>query len=180
MGRDKAMLEHPCGGTYWTHAVARLEPLCQEVCLVGSHSLDSDLRTLHDATPNAGPAGGIAAALGEAERIAFEGVLVTPVDMPFLTTHDLRKLCERWQRDPESIVAAVSPTEQIEPLVAIYPSRFADCVQSLATSRYRSLMRWLMGQSVINVHLPAMACRNINTPEDLGHDPEASSPEVSF
>ena len=35
MGQDKAMLPHPSGGTFATHAADRLAKICDQVCISG-------------------------------------------------------------------------------------------------------------------------------------------------
>lgn len=175
MGRDKAMIQHPDGGTFCSHAVHRLESLCEEVCLVGNLATPTELSRLDDTVPDAGPAGGVASALQHAASKQFDGVLVTPVDMPLLSTEDLRLLCDSWMEQPTQITVAVAGKDQkIEPLVAIYPVRFADLVQALATGRDRSLNRWVVTHSHQRVKLPTTACSNFNTPEDLDLGPEVS------
>ncbi|MEM8666230.1 MAG: molybdenum cofactor guanylyltransferase [Planctomycetota bacterium] len=168
MGCDKASLQHPAGGTYLTHAVHRLEPLCEQVCLSGQNAAHSSLVTIPDAIASAGPAAGVAAALQFACVNEFDAVLVTPVDMPSLTTDDLQVLQNEWQRDHHQFVVAQSDTdERLQPLVAIYPIRLSLSITTFAQGDDRSLNRWIAANSHVAVPLSQQSCHNVNTPEDL-------------
>lgn len=181
MGRDKSLLPHPRGGTFWRYAVDRMEPLCVSVCLSRSGSSLSTPDTerpyavIEDEALEAGPCAGVAAALQYAMRNHFPAILVTPVDMPFLTTDDLRPLCHQWQNNHHQLVVGMDHDgRRLQPLVAIYPVKFATELTSLADGKDRSLYRWLTMQSPVTVPLSPTACRNINTPEDLQRGSEFS------
>jgi molybdopterin-guanine dinucleotide biosynthesis protein A len=216
MGRDKAMLAHPAGGTFANYAIERLTGLCDQVCLAGqprSHpsveriltepttlaaSLEGDdherkrpeasgdgsqqrasssahgrvLAVIEDPVAYRGPAAGIAGALSLACDNDYEACLVTPVDMPMLRTEDLAHLRHAWMRESKLCCAVVKRTQQLQPLVAIYPVSLREAIQQLADSDDRSLSRWIKNQRFTPVSLSAEACRNINTPEDLSSGPE--------
>jgi len=175
MGRDKAMLDHPQGGTFRSHAVGRLAPLCAQVFLAGRCAEPTDVPTLTDSVADAGPVGGVATALRQATDQSLDAVLVTPVDMPFLTTDDLRILCDTWSEHPDDIHVAVSGDQQrMEPLVAIYPVGCLSAIDHLARGEDRSLSRWIPTQAHHRVSLRSESCRNMNTPEDLRRGPEVS------
>lgn len=175
MGRDKASLVHPDGGTFLDHATNRLMTICDQVCIAGDAIEQDDIAILADPTPFRGPATGVAVALARAVRDNAAACLVTPVDMPFLTTSDLVTLTSVWSSSPDSLVCGVSASDkQIQPLVAIYPSRCYTDILRLSQSHQRSLRRWCASQNYVTVTLPGSACRNVNTPEDLTSGPEIS------
>ncbi|MFG0261533.1 MAG: molybdenum cofactor guanylyltransferase [Novipirellula sp. JB048] len=164
MGRDKAALMHPGGQTYLAHAIERLAALCDAVVVSGVSTVDHDRPTILDRVAHRGPASGVAAALEFASRHGFAACLVTPVDMPRLSELHLRSLQQAWHAEDRITVAE---SDVLEPLVGIYPIRFAASLQRLAESERRSLSRWLGSQDHRRVTLPAASCHNINTPEDL-------------
>ena len=168
MGRDKASLRHSDNGTFLDHAIERLTPICDEVCLAGISETNSDCVCLSDPTPFRGPASGVASALQHASNNRFDGVLVTPVDMPILATRDLCQICDRWLQDPRQMVVALSgASDRVEPLVAIYPTRVGAEIEAISSGNDRSLLRWIASQPYLGVRLPPHSCRNVNTPEDL-------------
>lgn len=176
MGQDKSTLQFPNGTTYLEHAVSRLEMVCDAVVISGPKHQQrpgsSDLRSGDSIVPDPvayqGPATGIAAALGFAAARSFAACLFTPVDMPDLGAEDLRKLKTAWE---QSRVLTVATAEQLQPLVAVYPISLKEELDLLAGSEDRSLIKWIASQSCTHVSLPAAACRNINTPEDLADGP---------
>ncbi|WP_345686292.1 molybdenum cofactor guanylyltransferase [Novipirellula caenicola] len=164
MGRDKAALVHADGVSFLQHAIDRLSNLCDRVVVSGRTSIDHSVEMIEDPVTNRGPATGIAAALQYADRHGFAACLVTPVDMPRLTVDHLSGLVDDWQSADEITVAE---SDRVQPLVGIYPVRFADPLQRLAQSEDRSLFRWLGLQDHHRVTLPTSDCHNVNTPEDL-------------
>jgi len=160
--------------TYLDHAIDRLRPLVTQVAVSG-RTADS-LRSLvnpagviaiPDPSPYAGPADGVAQSLRLAAAIPLAGILVTPVDMPDLTTADLSLLVATWSAaGPSSIVAATFADARPEPLVAIYPAASLAAIAAVAASERRSLYRWLCDQVCVPVLLPSAASRNVNRPED--------------
>lgn len=164
MGRDKASLVHADGTSFLQHAIDRLCDLCDDVVVSGHTSINHSVKTIEDPVAHRGPATGIAAALQYADRHGFAACLVTPVDMPRLTADHLSSLVDHWQKADEITVAE---SDRVQPLVGVYPVRFADPLQRLAQSESRSLFRWLESHDHRRVPLPASGCHNVNTPEDL-------------
>lgn len=168
MGHDKALLTHPSGISFLNHATTRASEVCDDVCLSASHPYESVYRTLEDPLAFQGPITGIVTALAIAQRESFGACLITPVDMPLLSTEDLCKLKDVWYRSPDRLVCAISASEhRIQPLVAIYPTNLTERLTGLANSDDRSLRRWIKDMDHDEVSLPAAACHNINAPEDL-------------
>ena len=126
MGRDKALLDFG-GVPLILHAARLLEPLVAEVTVVGSprRYAPLGLRALPDRaegraggpdTPRCGPLAGIAAALA-ATRSRWNVILAC--DLPYLSAEWLDwLLTPRCARVPRPSFRA--PSEEIEPLAAIY------------------------------------------------------------
>lgn len=178
MGTDKADLPHPqqpvggCVVTYLQHAVTRLRPLLTTIAISGrsEHTKSvADAITIPDTSPYQGPVVGVAESLRHAQRIGLAGIFVTPVDMPYVQTKDLRRLINAWQtqRTGFPIVVATFAGQQPEPLLAIYPTAMRSAIESLSQSNDRSLSRWLKRQAMIAVPLPQSVAKNVNRPEDV-------------
>ncbi len=166
MGRDKAMLPHPAGGTYLTQAIERLKTVCHEVAVSAAAPL-ADRFTLVDAFPAGGPSVGIATALQYAAANRYNACVFTPIDTPALQSEDLQCLITAW-RSHLGIVLATS--SQLEPLIGVYSVGVAPEIQTLAQSDRRSLTRYFQSQSPPKhqtVSLTPEHCRNVNRPEDL-------------
>jgi len=187
MGVDKATLPHPQATaddrsfTYLDHAIARLRPLTATIAVSGKSfsakvpnpaGPPQEPIAIPDDSPFQGPARGVAQSLAHAHQRGFSGILVTPIDMPDLTTDDLRLLVDAWCLRPTPpsssgerlpIITATFD-HQCEPLLAIYPCAYLSDLQAVATSTHRSLYRWLQSQATLKIALPANASRNVNHP----------------
>ncbi len=171
MGRDKSMIRHKNGLTFIEHAAERLKPICDEVCLAGKSDSSADLVALPDLIPNQGPIFGVLQALQYAARQTgrnqkYQACLITPVDMPNLTTDDLRKLILGWKMNNDLTYAVSGPKRKLQPLVGIYPTRLHNAI-SLHAKTDSSLMRWIKKKDATKVTLAEVHCKNINRPEDL-------------
>lgn len=174
MGRDKAALPHPHGGTFADHAIGRLQCLCRDVAVAGGDPTPgtsacwTSVNVIPDPAAHLGPVTGIAAAMSQCAPISTGAVLVTPVDMPYLTSDELHSLLEAWEgtRDdhpPQPMVATFDGLQR-EPLVAVYPVALLASLKHLAASGDRSLNRWLQLQPHRLHRLSPEAAANINTP----------------
>ena len=172
MGRDKASLPLPSGRSFVQHAVDRLRVVCNQVVVsTAPDQFPPGLETVGqviDPVSHQGPIIGVATCLDYAREHGFAGCLCTPVDMPGLTAEDLHRIRDAWIDSPDQLVVAIDAISgQLEPLVAVYPTRFADDLGESAVSLDRSLVRWIERQSPMRVALPPRACSNVNTPDDL-------------
>ncbi len=142
MGRDKAMLPHPSGGTFLGHAISRLVPLCEEVVICGDVVIEGHV-SISDPVAFHGPVVGIVAGLQHASRHEFDACLLTPVDVPSLRQEDLATLKTSWSTTGATTVAF---SDRIEPLVGIYNVSDLAALQSLAAGGDRSLYRFFLRQ----------------------------------
>jgi molybdopterin-guanine dinucleotide biosynthesis protein A len=109
-----------------------------------------------------------------------ERLLLCPVDMPALTPACLRALLDAASAAPGAIWIAAQEDQtspqpqgprqgQRQPLLGLYPSdapRRASLREALARGE-RGLQRWLAGEEVRTLPLPASALVNLNTPPEL-------------
>jgi molybdopterin-guanine dinucleotide biosynthesis protein A len=192
MGRDKALLPHPEGGTWLERQLRLLGGLGAPVSLLSgwpahlalANALAAPLAALGvelELLPERRPEGregaeGPLVALGHLlEAHPDERLLLCPIDMPALTLACLEALLEAARADGEAIWIARpegskdQPTPQPQPLLGLYPGN-AGRRRSLAAALARgerSLQRWLADEAVRTVALPARALANVNTPLDL-------------
>ena len=176
MGRDKATLSTVDGVDFLTHAIARLRPLCDSVCVSGRADQRTDERLLPDPPRSFGPISGIVTALAAAEEEGFAGCLINPVDTPMLKSTDLQPLVDAFQSQPNQIVSAVSTasassstasSDRVEPLIAIYPIGCLPSLRESIDAEQYGLQRYLKTRTMIRVAISAAACNNVNTPQDL-------------
>lgn len=194
MGRDKALLPHPEGGTWLERTLLLLAQLKAPITLLSRHGAHLELAEALQAKLNGG---GIALEL-IAEPSPWEGpllalhrlmerhpeqrLLLCPVDMPDLSLTALQTLLAAAD-DP---AAAQEPTqlhlahdgERLQPLLGLYPSR-APIRSHLAGAVQRGerrLQSWLVELPFQAVPLDPRAIRNVNRPEA---DQPADSPSAS-
>ena len=97
----------------------------------------------------------------------MKACLVTPIDMPNLTTDDLRKLIYAWRDHGQTTIGIHETDKTLQPLVGIYNIADLADLTKLAESEDRSLSRWIEQQPHQTVPLTARACHNVNQPKDL-------------
>ena len=165
MGRDKATLVCDAGGNFGQRSLRRLNALGLEVFLsVASGQPDwapDDVRIIADSLPDRGPVQGLV----DVMRTSGRGVLVTPVDLPNLTSGAIGGLLSAWFDDVETACCATAG-DRPEPLVAVYPLRCLDDLAELARSEHRSLWRWLQSRPHRKHRIDAWQLRNVNCPAD--------------
>ena len=190
MGRDKALLPHPEGGTWLERQLRLLAGLGAPVSLLSgwpahleratalAPGLGVDLELLQEPQPPQGPL----LALGRLmDAHPEQRLLLCPVDMPALTAQSLGLLLEAASAAPGAIWIAAA--ERPQPLLGLYPSD-APHRQSLRAALARGergLQRWLAGEVAHSLALPAATLANLNTPDDLNRWSEGvrSRPDCS-
>ncbi len=125
MGQDKAQLRWK-EGTLLTHAVDRLAQVCPSVWICTSHppadpSLTRASGYLPDAAEDAGPLGGIVAAL---ESSSTEWNLLLAVDLPLVPVAVLAALAAQAEAARHACVLAVG-NGRPQPLCGLYHRRLA-------------------------------------------------------
>ncbi|MCM2371623.1 molybdenum cofactor guanylyltransferase [Aporhodopirellula aestuarii] len=186
MGRCKAELPHPDGGTFLQHAIGQLSAVCDQIAV--SLAADAsevalpdspDLHTVVDSRPDCGPAEGVSRSLELVGTLRCTGALFTPVDVPRLKAEHLGVLLRQFESTPDRIVCAVTSAiatddssvgsldKTLQPLIAVYPLGMLAELTSLARSHRRSLYRFIQTIDHVTVGLPADVLHNVNSPADL-------------
>jgi len=174
MGSDKALLNHPEGGT-WLERTLRLlatqqRPITllsrwpEHLALAKAMHLPK-LETVAEPSPWEGP---LLALHRLMERHPHQRLLLCPVDMPQLQSIGLDQLVATAAGEPQQVHVA-HDGQRRQPLLGLYPSHAA-LAASLARSiqkRERRLQSWLESLPCIDVPLEAHLLRNINRPDEL-------------
>jgi molybdopterin-guanine dinucleotide biosynthesis protein A len=182
MGRDKALLPHPEGGTWLERQLGLLAGLEVPVTLLSGWSehrtqaaelvapfaaLGVSLEVLGEPGGSESPQGPLVALGHLMDAHPNERLLLCPIDMPALTPSCLRRLLAAASAAPRAIWIAAAA--QPQPLLGLYPSddRHRQSLREALARGERGLRRWLAGE-VVHAHaLPAAALANVNTPAEL-------------
>ncbi len=170
MGVDKATIRFE-GMTLLERAVARLDAVCDPVLIApgGTSATMPGRQAIADASANAGPLGGVVAAL----RYSPHRLLaVVAVDLPWVDPGLIRMLADLiGDRD----VALCETRGGFEPLHAVYSTTLLAAAETALAGPNRSLRRLIGTAKALRV--PESEWRgagfserfalNINTPEDL-------------
>jgi len=182
MGRDKALLPHPEGGTWLERSLTLLAQLERPITLLTRHP--AHLERVVDRpqiTPIAEPApweGPLLALHRLMQLHPDQRLLLCPVDMPELSLAALRQLLAAAAQEPEGLHLA-HDGQRLQPLLGVYPSSIA-LRQHLANridSGERRLQSWLSAHPFEPVPLDPRALRNVNRPADI--QPHFNGPAVN-
>ncbi len=181
MGRDKAQLA--LGGQ------SLLERALDLLSTVGFQPAVAGLRApvacsapcVHDLTPDAGPLGGIEAALASLAGKPTQPVLFLPVDLPLLPATFLRALADRAELSG-ALATVPYAAGRPQPLCAVYSSSLASGIGEALRRGDRKVMRVFSrlapGNSFDRFRVEALAAShgwqavhrwfwNVNTPQDF-------------
>lgn len=164
MGADKATYEVDGVPMAARVAMAAESAGAAEILLVGGTQARAKKLTgtwKKDAFPGEGPLGGVITALKAAGN---DSVVVLSCDMPFITDAVIQSLV-RGLGDAQ---ASVGRTDRLNWLCAAWSRE--ECLGTLQTvwkRNERAVHRAAVLLDVAEVPVPAVAVRNINTPEDL-------------
>lgn len=175
MGRPKALLPHPIGGTLLEHAVHVAHELTDEVFLLGkSESLPptvANLTRLPDAREDLGPPGGLGPLAGLCSLLGVaqdRWALLLPCDMPNVSVSLLTRLLVR----ASDSVDAVAYTREgrgdgYHACCALYHPRLLPAVLDELEGSGRSLQALLDRARVKAIHPNGedrLMLTNVNTP----------------
>ncbi len=185
MGRDKALLPHPSGGTWLEHGLALLALQGAPLTLLSRHPAHGalarawahrsqgtghggggpELTVVLEPPPWQGPLLALARLM---EHHPEERLLLCPVDMPWLDAASVAALLAASSADPGRIHAAHDGS-RLQPLLGVYPAdgRHRRSLAAFTGAGGRSLQRWLAAVGPTAVVLPAGPLRNANRPADL-------------
>jgi molybdopterin-guanine dinucleotide biosynthesis protein A len=182
MGTDKALLPHPAGGTWLAFSLGRLAALALPITLVSHHrahhalarplrdGLGQPITVLVEPPPREGP-------LLALDRLMAhhpgQGLLLCPVDMPWLETEALEALlaAAAAATAPATAAAAIHLAhdgQRLQPLLGVYPADpgLRRRLRAFTAAGGRRLQDWLAGEAVVPVPLPPGGLRNANRPDD--------------
>jgi len=187
MGRDKALLPHPGGGSWLEATLRLLAGLGAPITLLTRHrghleaaatlaaELAVPLEGMEEPAPWEGP---LLALQRLMECHPGERLLLCPVDMPWLEPATLQALVAAAVHRPQRCHAAHDGV-RLQPLLGVYPGDLPHraSLAAFTAGGGRSLQRWLQEVGFTAVPLPAAALRNANHPHDLGTPrPPAAAP----
>lgn len=164
MGKDKATFE--VDGVAMANRVSQAAESAgaSEILLIGGTSARAKKLNgtwKKDSFPGEGPLGGVITALKSAEN---DSVVVLSCDMPFITGAVIESLV-RGLGDAQ---ASVGRTDRLNWLCSAWSKdECLDTLQSVWKRNERAVHRAAVLLDVAEVPVPAVAVRNINTPEDL-------------
>ncbi|WP_250394968.1 molybdenum cofactor guanylyltransferase [Synechococcus sp. MU1655] len=172
MGRDKALIPHPQGGCWLTRSIELSRKQGLAVHVVSSHSSHDLLASALDGVtcrsdpfPGMGPLAALSAVFGKTKAL---GLLVMPVDMPWLESTTLDQLIGVWKENP-SVAVVSHDGNRLQPLFAIYPNDSVyrtTMLLQLASDQLR-MLDWLHQVPYQTLVLPEALLRNANCPADL-------------
>jgi molybdopterin-guanine dinucleotide biosynthesis protein A len=174
MGRDKALLPHPSGGTFLEHIVSVAQSVTPDVALLGAPRLVPDslggLPVLTDARAGCGPLAGLCSALAAASS---RWVVLLSCDLPMLAPRLLEKLlCYRLPDVDAAAFACGSEPSLLHACCALYHPRILTVAQRELFSGRASLQRLLRCVRTVEIAPEAEDKRqlsNVNTPTEFAH-----------
>lgn len=155
MGRNKSELTWGTQ-TFLTHAIARMQQVCDRVLLVGG-SAEASVPVLEDAFPGEGPLAGLHTALLHSTT---EWNLILAIDMPLVSSELLKFITSRCVASALAVVPTVASSAStdkentpelpsgnadpiLQPLCAAYHRRFLPFAEQALSAGQLSIRRLL-------------------------------------
>ncbi|MEB3201924.1 MAG: molybdenum cofactor guanylyltransferase [Synechococcus sp.] len=179
MGRDKALLSHPEGGSWLERTLRLLAQLDAPITLLSRHGAHLErlgalqvelkargvaLELIAEPPPWEGP---LLALHRLMEHHPDERLLLCPVDMPDLSLAALRALPAAAATESSTRLHLAHDGQRLQPLLGLYPSS-APIRAHLAAAVERGerrLQSWLDSQPCQAVPLDPHTIRNVNRPQ---------------
>ena len=191
MGRDKALLPHPEGGTWLERSLRLLAQLNAPITLLSRHrahlqlaeALQVELKAtgvalelIAEPPPWEGP---LLALHRLMEQHPDERLLLCPVDMPDLSLAALQALLAGAATGSPIRLQLAHDGERLQPLLGLYPSSapIRAHLAAAAERGERRLQGWLATLPYQTVPLDPRAIRNVNRPKPIqaSDSPSAST-----
>jgi len=171
MGRSKALLPHPHGGTFVEHVCTCAGAVVGQTLLLG----DMERRptsligwpTLRDTCAAAGPLAGLSALL---QQIGIGWVLLLACDLPLLDVATLRRLLAGRRADCDAVAfRAMRGERRVHACCALYHTRVQPAVEAELAGRRRLHAVLQAVRTVVLEPSPTdrITLRNVNAPADL-------------
>jgi len=169
MGRPKAGLALPDGGTMIERVFATMSAVCREVILVGrATGLPPSMRGvrhIEDRLPRLGPLGGVEALLASGFDSEY---LIAPCDI-FLVVPDVFRLLVQPSVRPPAVLYR-QDTDRVEPLIGRYDASTHSVVMGMIAEGRLAMHELARRTGASRIPVPdalTEALRNANTPADL-------------
>lgn len=164
MGTCKAELLYE-GKTFLQHMLDKARALGIEKCYISGYASNQDsIQTVWDIYPDRGPLSGLHASL---QIMQTPYCLVLPVDAPKLPLEILESLLQQHEELQSDRVLIWEHGVRQEPLIAVYPVKMADTIESMirdhAVPVFRAIDTW--GFESFRKEMAQEQIININTPE---------------
>ena len=169
MGRDKALLPAPGGGTLVERVARRVGRAAGSAILVGHPRRYASLGfpAIPDLYPGEGPLGGILTAL---RHTSADWNLLTACDMPGLTESFLRELLDAAERSHAEALLPVGPGGRLEALCGVYRKSARAALETAFAAGVRQLSAaagGVPGLLTIPFEVSEVSIfQNVNTPEE--------------
>lgn len=168
-GADKAALELD-GATFLERVLRAAAAVAGRLVVVGPPrpvALERAVIFVQEAEPGGGPFPAVVAALEAAGGAGL--VLVLAVDLPLLTSNDLRRLLDALTSDVQAdAVAAADHRGRPNPLLAAYRlDALREAVTGVPGSGRGEAAARLLPERFTTFDLGSAATLNVNTPDDL-------------
>jgi molybdopterin-guanine dinucleotide biosynthesis protein len=155
-----------------------LDAVCRDVVVVGRREElppRFPFRVVPDRVPDAGPLGGLHAALAEAAAAGDEGVVLLGCDMPLVTPGLVRQVALEGVRSGRAAAAPALGPREVEPLCGWYGTASLPLAERRLGGEDRSLLGFLEESGAHRIprdRLGAtadldLALRSVNTPAEL-------------
>lgn len=132
------------------------------VVLGANQPVESDFPVIPDAIADAGPLGGLLAAMQHTNK---ESVAIVPVDLPLLSVDLITALRDTMDGDYDAIIA--KSKNRLQPLVGIYKKKLTNQLIRYLKSEKRSVMGFINTVDYSTFYVKEKDIVNINTPEDF-------------
>ena len=174
MGRDKALLPHPEGGTWLSRSLRLLAKLDAPITLLSrwpAHLALAEALALPNLSAIAEPPpweGPLLALHRLMELHPDQRLLLCPVDMPHLTLVELETLEDAAAGNP-NITWVAHDGQRCQPLLGLYTNTAQQRSQlnRLITGGERRFQTWLEQQPRQMVQLDPASIRNVNHPDEM-------------
>jgi len=148
--------------TFLSHMEEKAATIFNDVVVLGAnHQVDSIYQVIPDSVPDAGPLGGLLAAL---QHTTADSIAIVPVDLPQISVGVIRSLRDLTGGEYNAILAR--SINRLQPLVGIYKKKLTNQLIMYLKSEKRSVMGFINTVEYSTFDVSEKDIVNVNTPED--------------